>query len=65
MTDYEKQVLRYAALDVYKAIKILGQIDHSLGYIDSPYSSVIEGCRTVLFAISDDMYKHSAEERAE
>ena len=62
MTDYELGVMQDTANDLYKAVKILTDVDHNMGYILSVHYPVILGCKDILSAIAEDLYSRSKEQ---
>nr|QMP83141.1 MAG: hypothetical protein [Caudoviricetes sp.] len=63
MTDYEKKIMRGASIDLYKALRIISELDINLGMLnDIHHNQVIQGCASALNAIADDLYAKSREE---
>ncbi len=62
MTDYEKTIMRDASIDLYKALRIISDIDINLGLLDTYHHQVIQGCASALHAVAEDLYAESREE---
>lgn len=63
LTDYEKQIMREASYEVYKAIKLLNNLDCNLGLIATPHSSLISSCADILNTIAEDMRANSGDQQ--
>lgn len=59
MSEYELGLMQDTANDLYKALKILTDIDHNMGCITSVHYSVILGCKDILSAVAEDLYEKS------
>ena len=63
LTDYEKQIMREASYEIYKAIKLLNNLDCNLGLIETPHSSIISSCANILNTVAEDMHAKSGDQQ--
>ena len=64
--SYKKEVLMDVYHDIFKAAKIIGDIDHNFGYIDgevSSYASIIRSCNQILLNVAEELFQIAEEDR--
>lgn len=56
-----------AAKDIYKATRIIGNIDNDLAYVDraSNYVKIIQSCEQILLTVAEELYQIAAAEAEE
>lgn len=57
--SYKKEVLTSVYKDIYKATKILGDLDHNLAYVEgiSSYTTILRSCEQILLAVAEELYQ--------
>ena len=57
--SYKQEVLTSVYKDIYKATKILGDLDHNLAYVEgvSSYTTILRSCEQILLAVAEELYQ--------
>lgn len=65
--SYKQEVLMRVYHDIFKATKIIGDIDHNFGYIDQggSYATIIRSCEQILLSVAEELYQIAVEEDKE
>lgn len=63
MSEYQQGIYEEAANDLYKALKIIREIDGNLAFTDMYFSHrVIQGSYDILMSVAEDLYQRSKNE---
>ena len=62
--SYKQEVLTSVCKDIYKATKILGDLDHDLAYVESTssYTTILRSCEQILLAVAEEMWREGKRE---
>ena len=62
--SYKQEVLMEVYHDIFKATKIIGNIDHNFAYINqaSSYVTIIRSCEQILLSVAEELYQMVVEE---
>ncbi len=62
--SYKQEVLTSVCKDIYKATRILGDLDHNLAYVESTssYTTILRSCEQILLAVAEELYQIVAKE---
>ena len=56
--SYENEIIDSVIKDLYKAAKLLGDIDHNLAYTTTGNATnIIRSCEQILLYVAEDLYE--------
>jgi hypothetical protein len=56
--SYKNEVIDSVIKDLYKATKVLNDIDHDLAFVDSGNCvNIIRSCEQILLCVAEDLYE--------
>jgi hypothetical protein len=62
MTEYEQEIARCIINDIYKAVKILNDLNSEFGLIinTSSHHAIIESCRLILMNVAEELFQKTS-----
>ena len=65
MTQYEQEIVRDIINDLYKATKILNDVNGNFGLVieTSSHHTIIDSCRQILLSVSEELIQKTVESK--